>query len=230
MARRGNPFIERPRVVPRRTRYNHRFERRSKPPETLVMKPEKRGYCTQCGGVCEPYTSGCRTCFEAKAFVADQQRLRSASVVDAAGYDGWVFSDGHGYNEGYFYSLDELFEWCDDEGIEPPCYVHPCEPTAPPQVSVDYLLDCIADNEWEGFDAENDLVGVDELAKAVDAFNAKQRSQAWIWLSNKVIVLDEPRFEYLLSTDRNGLPDITYTRRAPCGKTTREMAEVREAK
>ncbi len=144
------------------------------------------------------------------------------AYIEAHGGD-WVFADGHGYNEGYFESLDDLLQWCDDEGIEPPCYVHPCYPTAPPEISLEGALEHMLEQEPEGIEAR-DLPGMDALEAAVAAFNKLQTSCSWMWAAREVIILDVARFEHLLSTDRSGLPDVSYIRRSPSAKSAAEMA------
>jgi len=226
MSRYGWPFVEGERRVTPITRFRSApVKRRSRPAETRIIKPVKRNYCALCGGPADQYSAHCRLCFDVKQFKSDQSRLRNAKVVTAEAHGNeWIYCDGRGYNEGYFESIEDLLQYCDDEQMEPPCYVHPAYPTEAPKIDLGSVLEHLYENEPEGFET-SDLDGIDELEAAVAAFNAKQHSHSWMCALHEVIILDDARFEILLTTDRHGLPDVTYLRRSPSGKSKREMAQ-----
>lgn len=48
-------------------------------------------------------------------------------VVTEAEYEGWVFWEDHGPNNGYFGSCAELREWCVMRGLAPPPRVTACD-------------------------------------------------------------------------------------------------------
>lgn len=202
------------RLVQPAGRYRTPPVRRSLPAQTKILKPAERVRCNECGAITRTGSATCGPCFEARTFRQHQQRLRNARIIAAASHDSWVFADGFGCNDGYFQDLDRLLDDCAADEIEPPCYVHPCEPTSPPQLDIAHMIECITEEEHEDFDA-GDLIGIEELEAAVDRFNAAQKSYSWMWDPGRVIVLDPEAFERLLTHDRHGLPDIRYISRSP---------------
>jgi len=188
--------------------------RRSLPAKTRILKSAERVKCYGCGAITGTSTGTCSACWDLKRFRDEQQKLRRATVITAESHDGYVFADGCGWSDGYFESLEALLEHCDNDSAEPPCFVHPCKPTQPPTLDMSWLCESLVEDQYEDFDS-NDLVGIDDLEKAIEAFNARQVSYSWMWDASRVIVLDEARFHALLTHDRNDIPDVRYIRRNP---------------
>ena len=111
------------------------------------------------------------------------ERMDEAEKVDS--FDGWVYSDGHGHNEGYFDSVDDFAEWWEDnccEGEPLPEYVWTCrsERIIPDGERImDDMLQAWLERGWDDMD-ESDLSGLDELKAAVEAFSkANEGVLAW---------------------------------------------------
>lgn len=176
------------------------------------MNTEDRGhqYADQCCKSRLCYTCGtpvswlgdCHDCIDTK-------RAAKAQVVD---YDGesYVFSDFYDSNDGYADSISDMiggikddFEGCfcvkhpdghechHIEQILPP-YVHPCR-EIPFFIDAESVLESALDEHHE--DADSQLVGVDALFSAIEAFNAKQTVKSYYPDYSKVIILDQKKFE-----------------------------------
>ncbi len=127
-----------------------------------------------CGREIARYRTTCDLCWREK-----QNREREARVAGAeklAAWDGWVFWEGAGSQDGYFESLGEFVEWLEerDEGGPWPEWVFTCDEQ--PFQGLDYgdLIERLSEEEWDGF-AES-LDGTEALKKALAAFNEANRS------------------------------------------------------
>jgi hypothetical protein len=144
--------------------------------------------CTYCG---QPvgdrdfyHRRGCpihKDCYYEQERERTAERLAAAEKLDV--WDGWVYRDGCGYNEGYFEDLDSFVEWWQDEHEEPlPEFVFTCESRrlVPDGDSLtERLLSSILENGWEDMD-EGDLSGVAELTQALRTFaEANKDLLAW---------------------------------------------------
>jgi hypothetical protein len=103
----------------------------------------------------------------------EAERMDKAEKLDQ--WDGWVYRDGCGCNEGYFESVDDFLEWWEDEyeGEQPPEFIWTCKPeriVPPADEILEGLLERWIESGWEDMD-ESDLTGIDELAAAVKAFS-----------------------------------------------------------
>lgn len=160
--------------------------------------------CVSCGGGIERqrgsyiHQQPCDSCRREQWRRRDLERLRKAKrmALDNNPTE-YVYLDGTGWNEGYHESLDACIEWHDDEGLPPPCYVHPC---AEKRLSIDtdWIIQCAVEDHHE--DAVDHLIGVEWLVAFVEAWVAKQTLRSYDALTGMVIVLDERRFEALLAT------------------------------
>jgi len=103
----------------------------------------------------------------------DAERMDAAEKIDQ--WDGWVYRDGCGSNEGYFESVGEFVEWWEDEhGDNPlPEFIWACKPQRIIPTAdeiLEGLLQRWIESGWEDMD-ESDLTGIDELAAAVKTFS-----------------------------------------------------------
>jgi hypothetical protein len=114
-----------------------------------------------------------RECRYERDRLREAERMEKAEKVD--GWDGWVYCDGCGSNEGYFPSVDEFVEWWEDEHSDNPLpeFVWACKPLRIVPHGDDIMESLLIpwmENGWEGMD-ESDFTGIDELAKAIEAFS-----------------------------------------------------------
>lgn len=150
--------------------------------------------CSRCGvslGKHHIYTA-CEPCKEIL-------KIHRVKVVEAsAADDGVVWSDTHSgtWEDGYSSSIEEMQDLHDEEGLETPCYVHPCKAH---HFSFDPsdILDRCHDDHHE--DAVDQLEDVDGLLAFFKAWNAKQNLRSYYLKSDSVIVLDQQRFDELLA-------------------------------
>lgn len=137
--------------------------------------------CIYCGTEIarETHRTACPACIAAKDREKEAARFAAAEKVET--WDGWIYSEGHGNNEGFFRDLDELREWiedeCDDGAPEMPEYVWTCDAINFAFVHLDQFTEYIESNSeaYDDFDVD-DLQGLDDLQKALDAFNEANKS------------------------------------------------------
>jgi hypothetical protein len=138
--------------------------------------------CRICGeDVPEKHWSVHRSCREKEIF-DKSEKLTS--------WDGWVCADGIGHNDGYFESVEELKEYCEDEEIELPEYVHPCIEVSFEGVDLERAIERVTEEMFE--DAWDHLKGLSELEEAVKVFNEKNKELVtYIEDPKRVILLHE---------------------------------------
>lgn len=147
-------------------------------------------YCA-CGVEVDVAWSACAPCRLSK-------KLQSCTIV--IDYTGPVEADGYegGWGEGYFAGVPDLIGACKDYEVEPPAYCHPCN-SVPLQLDLNQILESACDDQHEH--AGDQIVGAEELAKAVDAFNAAQTCVSYYPDRSRVIVLDQAKFDALIGTE-----------------------------
>ena len=144
--------------------------------------------CDTCGA--EIGNSYCEPCADNREIEKEKARFEAAEKVTS--WDGWVFSEGLGYQEGFASSIDDLLESVETPD-EIPEYIWTCEPTQFVRVSLDDILQRIEEDEncVEDFDAR-DCDGLPELGAALDAFNE----------ANKGKISYHPNYKRALLVDR----------------------------
>lgn len=172
--------------------------------------------CQQCGTPVKKYHSRCCDCSEKR--MAQERRAWAARAEPCTLADtDWIYADGYGssYGDGYFPSMDELVEWCRDEGVDLPAYVHPCNEIT---VSVDAaeIYERIDEEVATEDSASERLSGCAEFEAAIDAFNAANAGpMAWTADFRRVIILDEAKFNAEFGNDVHGRPITSWSDRPP---------------
>ena len=136
--------------------------------------------CTYCGTDVDrkTYRTACPSCIEANQKAKEAARFEAAEKVTQ--WDGWLYSEAYGSNDGYFQEVEDFREWIEsesDEGTEMPGYVWTCDPIRFAVISIGEITERIADGReaYEDFDVD-DLHGLDALETAIEAFNAANES------------------------------------------------------
>ena len=124
-----------------------------------------------CGATLERYTATCRACTDKK--IHDKECAMFAKAEQVEFWDGPVFRDGCGHNEGFFDTAGDLMEWIedqDDDEIPIPGYAWTCDRVPVVTLDLDRILE---DGTQEAYDefAYGDLSGIDKLKAAIDEFN-----------------------------------------------------------
>lgn len=149
--------------------------------------------CSRCGVSMDkhrPYIA-CDPCLE----ILKAHRVKVVDCSEAE--DGVIYSDTHqgNWDDGYSSSIEEMEDLHRDEGWEMPAYVHPCEATAF-QFDPSDVLDRCHDNHHE--DAVDQLVDTKGLFAFFKEWNAKQNVVSYHPKRDRIIVLDQVRFQALL--------------------------------
>ncbi len=145
--------------------------------------------CTVCGTDVDrkTYRTVCPPCGKAKREAAEKARFDAAEKLTE--WDGWIMAEGIGYRDGFFQSVDELREYIEGETpdeeemaklteeekediIKMPAYVWTCDPSYFCKLSIEDVTEQLTENcdAYEDFSVD-DMSGVEELEKAIDAFN-----------------------------------------------------------
>ncbi len=138
-----------------------------------------------CGVTLEGAHVQCPGCWEKQMDSHEAERYRKAEK--RATWDGPVFSEGHGYQDGYFNNLEEFISWLEedwpgdetDPSPSPPSYAWACNEVPVCQLDIDSILENATQEAYDGFSVD-DLVGREKLAAALDEFNAaNQKTVNW---------------------------------------------------
>jgi hypothetical protein len=138
-------------------------------------------YCEQCGKEL-PYRSyyiRCETCITKNRFDKAEKLTE---------WNGWIYKDGYGDNDGYFESVDELIEWVEDQDEEDeivmPDWVFLCEEHNH-TVDIDSAIEQALEEAYE--DAEFDYL--DELYAFMKQWNDKQNLKSYSPDYKKILLL-----------------------------------------
>lgn len=132
--------------------------------------------CQRCGGEAPSGWLICDACRKLKEVEEEKERFEKAEKITK--WDGWVFSEGHGYQDGYFESLSEFLDWCQDEEIPESevTYVWACKSNQFVNADVSDITERICDNAYEDFEPDC-LNGLEELKAALEKFNEANACQ-----------------------------------------------------
>ncbi|WP_319568232.1 hypothetical protein [Cohaesibacter marisflavi] len=99
--------------------------------------------------------------------------FENATLTDYSECEDVVWLDGGDgdMGEGYFYDIDSYLQHCEDEGIEPQEFVF-ATTTSHIHIGIDEILERACEELYEG--AIDDVVGYQDLYKAIKAFNEAQ--------------------------------------------------------
>jgi hypothetical protein len=132
----------------------------------------------------------CQPC-EAKKD-AEREAARFAAAEKISEWDGWIYCESpQGYNDGYFSGVSDLEDYISDNTPDAeemaeldeeeradipkmPAYVWTCDEDCFATVSLEGIMENIADNGYEDFDTA-DLSGTEELGAAIEIFNTANR-------------------------------------------------------
>lgn len=142
-----------------------------------------------CGAECEPHWTACKTCRDAADVKREADRFAKAEKV--ASFDGPVYSEGHGYQDGYFDSMADFLDWWEsdtDEGAVRPAYVWACDRSPCCRLDYDRIIEDATNDAHENFDAGS-LTGDEALKAALDKFNELNRGYENWTPNHKLAVL-----------------------------------------
>lgn len=135
-------------------------------------------HCEDCGVETRRYWTVCDSCITKRKY---------EKVEKLTKWDGWVYWEGHGCNDGYFSSLDELLEYCYDNEIDQPKWVFVCK-KKDHKLNLSHAIDDMLDDAYDG--AADRLVDVGELEDFIDRWNDKQDITTYYPDWSKVLLLE----------------------------------------
>lgn len=145
--------------------------------------------CSVCAGTVRQYHTKCDACEESERQRKEAERFEKAEKVTS--WVEYIYSEGHGFNEGYFTDLGEFEDWwasCRDEEDERPAYVWTCEPHPFCQLDIDHIIENATQEAYEDWDGFTD--GYDALKAAIEAFNtANAKLISWTPNYKKALLL-----------------------------------------
>lgn len=157
--------------------------------------------CEDCGKQLDrEFRTCCESCFDIRRVIKAAKITADQAETDCI-FTQWPGTGSGGYGEGYYQTIDELKEQLDDESVEMPPFVHPCEETRFSLDASDIIENACSDLHE---DAADQLVDVDVFDAAVKAFVEKQSVRSFYPDYGKVIILDQARFDqYINSRKKN---------------------------
>lgn len=146
--------------------------------------------CHTCGEPCKPYYTVCSSCLAKSIALQEQERFKKAQKVPEHEWAGGVF-----YGDTYYSSVADFRDYHADEDVAHVHYLWAADPEKFAHIDADRVLERIGEDGYDGFDT-NDLNGVDELKRAIDAFNeANKEILAYHENTNVAVVLDNGKGE-----------------------------------
>lgn len=128
--------------------------------------------CSYCGEKTKPNEFHHSECYRKHYEALQAERLEKATKLES--WNGWVYFEGLGHNEGFFESLGELIKVAANEDCELPDFVFVCHENPFSGVDIDDAIENATCDMYE--DAADDLKGIKELRAAVKEFNEKNAS------------------------------------------------------
>lgn len=128
--------------------------------------------------------------------VREKEQFDKAEKLKEDDWDGPVYCEGYGYNDGYFADLNEFYDDVrddseDDDEFVTPKYVWTCDVSQSCHIDLDDILENSTQEAHEDFDYR-DLNGLDELRAAVDKFNGLNKDVvSWTPNFKKCVILNE---------------------------------------
>lgn len=146
--------------------------------ETLASNCCNSRVCRTCGEIIQSsYKLQCDGCFRLALVQKDRELFEKAEKIREEDGTGMLYSE---YPiEGYFESSDELMVACDEAGGERPRYAWVCNKREFVTVDWDRILESILENGSDDMD-EDDLAGVEDFRKAIDAFETANKG-VFVW-------------------------------------------------
>lgn len=115
----------------------------------------------------------------------EKQLFGKAQKIQSKDWSGPVYSEGHGYEDGYFQDLDDFKTYCEEEEIDLPRYVWVAKREDLPFVlDFDWIMERETEDigcHYDQFDYNTQLKGVPELRRAFEEFNSKNKNALWTW-------------------------------------------------
>ena len=130
----------------------------------------------------------CKKAREERTIKRDISHYEKAEKLFPIQYDGWVYAEGLGYNEGYFESVGDLIEYCEDECISVPDWVYCCTEMNH-ALNIDSAIDSMLDEAHE--DARDHLKDEKELYDFIEKWNARQNIISYYPDYKRVVVLSD---------------------------------------
>lgn len=137
----------------------------------------------------------CTACDKAEKSRIEAERFEKAEKL--GGWDGWVYCEGFGRQDGFFESLEALYEHLQDNdeltAEHWPKYAYVCYPVSFAIIDFEHLMDQIQENDdaYEDFDPSK-LTGCEELKAAINAFNEANKGVVSYHPDPSRVVLIEP--------------------------------------
>ena len=125
-------------------------------------------------------------------------RYEKAEKIAAADYDGWIFTESTGHNEGYFESVGEYLEWAEEENydldetdgdyIHPESYLWATNSSPCCALDLDGILENATQDTYEDFEIDS-LKGLEELKNAIDKFNHSNKDKIAYEQNKKLVII-----------------------------------------
>lgn len=148
--------------------------------------------CSLRGKPCKQFHTICESCQSARRIAIEQETFEKA--VKLTEWDGWVYREGFGFQDGFFSSIDELAVFCLEDGVDLPSYAWTCTSKRLVELNIDDILQGVLDDIQDpsspdrmGFD------GIADIRKAIEVFNK----------ANKHLLTYDPDFTACVLLKRN---------------------------
>jgi hypothetical protein len=150
-------------------------------------------HCEDCDEVIAPEHSPwtiCKSCRAKREAAKEAARYAKTEKVQEDAYDGWVYWEDYGSQDGFFESVDELRSWAIDEDVELPEYVYACTTHKIPHLNADDIVSNALENEFAYEDAIDDM-DIQCLQKLLDFWLQYNQRNCFQQDETHVVILSE---------------------------------------
>ena len=172
--------------------------------------------CAHCGKEMAKIEYGTRTSYHSNCWIEYCNEVRNKQIEKAEkleAWDGWVCNEGQGggpQDDGYAQSLDEMVEHLEEQlangDLIPedwPEWVFVCDEIKMRSVESSDIIEMLAGEMYEDF--QDELDGLDDLQKALDAFNkANEKMHSYGSDHKRVVRVPKPSEEALKAAKEMG--------------------------
>lgn len=149
----------------------------------------------ECGAECERYHTLCPACTVRKRRERETELFAKAEKVTE--WSGAIWSEGHGYNDGYFQNLEDFEDWmaceAEEDGSQPdrPEYVWTCEYRMFLQLDYGQIIENATQDAYENWN-DSEINGEGDLKAAIERFNAANTEHiSWHPNMKRALLLSE---------------------------------------
>ena len=118
----------------------------------------------------------------------EKERFEKADKVLEKDWNGPVFTEATGWNDGYFQNIEEFRDYCEDDEFEMPSYVWACKELPILSGCAGGLIEKLTQFEGE-YDYGGEFEGEKEFEEAVNKFLEKNKEKVYYEIDHSTVII-----------------------------------------